>query len=1092
MRTFLKLFGLLLILTVGAAAVLLATFDLDAWLSEQAARMAPEISKRIGREVKIGAVKGSLYPLFGGVLSDLSVAGAKPGEPHLLAVDRLVVEARVWPAIRSLGRSIEVNKLVAKGARLQLRRYEDGSNNWEEPLVEALTSGATEEKKPESDVAPLFERIAVEDALVELKDVAAPADAQLPTISKLLIETVGYRMGGPLELRIAAAVGAADRNLEARLGIPALKKIQTGAAPPLEWAELKCEQIDLDAFAKWASAPLPAGSKLGKLSADLKTADPFGALGRTRVDGFAALKGARTPDADGGEVFDASLKTGFVWSMMAGSLDLGESELKLADMALVAKGKVQNIWVAPSFEGLEARTEKLDLGKLRRIAPWIFASLPKGAILSGPAELNVLAKGDAKSQQVSLVANLDGSRVFFPGALDKPAGAPLRLDAEATLLGDSAELKSVKAALGELVFEGSGKVSSFASGSFSVRGGTGRFELSRLSRLLPAVEGAMAGTERASGVMEIDGSFSRSPEKIDGKALVSFAGANLAVDGAALKGSGRVQVKAAGKPGSNLTVDLDAALTGMDLRFGEAMRKPAGVPFEVGTKLRLSAAKSSAKPLKLRIGPLKLDGEATWSSKTGRARIQATVPPFSVAELGKVLPAFASEGLPAMKLGFTATLEGPMADISSSSLTLTGLDVAVAGQTLNGQAELKTLMPPVGKANLSAQNLDIDRLLDALGGEKKERKGPILPPSMREADLAFEALAGSGTYLGEAFNNLGVKATLRKGWLSFESLDLQAFDGGFTLGGTRANLTVEPLRFELKGAVKKVDAARFLLQRAGLPAPVRGKLSAGIEAKGAGLDWKSAARGLSGEVELSLADAMLPGLSLERSVLGQAAKLVPGFEIPGGAGPTSLGSISAKFRVDGGQMRLKAPLTAATSAGELGLDGAVGLDGSLRLVGSLAVPPAVVASFSGGRIKPPAPVPIGLLIGGDLWAPKISGVDGSALAAMALSESMKALGVDKVKKAAEDKVQSAKKAAKKKVTELKKRAEDEAQRVKREAEARATELRRKVEEEARKRREEAEKRARELEEKARQEAKKLEEKAKKKAKKALGDLFKGR
>ncbi len=1089
MRTFFKLIGLLVLLVVAAVAIFLATFDLDAWLSAAAKRHATELGGQIGREVTVGAIKSSLWPLFGGEVRDISVAGSCHTEEPLLEVDRLVVEARVWPAIRSLGRQIQVSSIVAHGVHLKLQRKADGSNNWDEPIVRALAGGG-EEEAPGSRGAPRFERVAVEDASIELKDASAPEDAQPPTISKLLVETGGFYLGGPMELRIAAAVGAEARNFEARLGIPALAGTESGRSALLEWVELKCTELDLDAMARWAGAPLPKGARLGLLSMQLKVADPFGALGRTNVEGTAALKGARTSNADGGEGFDVALKTGLVWDAKEGLLDLGESEIKVAEMSLIGRGKIRGVAGAPSFEGLEARTDKLDLGKLRRLVPLAFASLPPGAVLTGPAELKLLGQGDAKQQSVSLLVNLDGARVLLPGTLDKPPGAALRLDADALVLGDRAELKSVKATLGELVFEGSGAVSSFASGAFSLRGGTGRFDLSRLSRLLPAVKDALAGPQRAGGVLEIDGALSWAPGKVDGKALVRFERADLVLEGATLKGSGKVEAKAAGKPGSSLAVNLDANLSGMELRFGEDMRKPAGVPFEASARLRLAGATSTAKPFEIRVGPAMVGGEATWSAATGKAHVQVKVPAFSLAELGRVLPAFAAEGLPPLKVGFSATLDGPLADMGRASLVLKGLDLDVAGQSFGGEVALKPLMPPTGKAKLHSSRLDLDRLLEAFGGEEKERSGPILPPAMREADISLEASADSGRYLKEEIKKLRVVAHLRKGWLSFEVLDLEAFGGRFTLGGTKANLAVAPLRFELKGAVEKVDAARFLLQRAGMPAPVRGNLSAGIAAKGTGLDWESAAKGLSGEIELSLADAMLPGLNLERSVLGAAAKLVPGLDVSRATAPTSLGNIKGSFRVDGGKMRLKAPLTAATSAGELGVDGAVGLDGALDMVGSLAVPPTVVGNLTAGRFVPPTPVPISLRLGGTLWAPKVTGVDASALAALALSEGMKALGLDGAEKAARDKVKKARKQAKKQADALRKKAEAEAQRVRREAEARARELRSKVEAEAKKAREEAERRARALEQKAKEEAKKLEEEAKKKAKKALGDVLK--
>src|SRR5690606_2829029 len=109
---------------------------------------------------------------------------------------------------------------------------------------------------------------------------------------------------------------------------------------------------------------------------------------------------------------------------------------------------------------------------------------------------------------------------------------------------------------------------------------------------------------------------------------------------------------------------------------------------------------------------------------------------------------------------------------------------------------------------------------------------------------------------------------------------------------------------------------------------------------------------------------------------------------------------------------------------ELELGGAVGIFGDLRLQGRTRLPPALLASISGGRCRPDAPVEVPISIFGPPSSPSVR-ADGEAVA-IALAKTClagevedaveKLVGEEKVQKAREleRQAQQAKKEAEKK------------------------------------------------------------------------------
>jgi vacuolar-type H+-ATPase subunit H len=188
----------------------------------------------------------------------------------------------------------------------------------------------------------------------------------------------------------------------------------------------------------------------------------------------------------------------------------------------------------------------------------------------------------------------------------------------------------------------------------------------------------------------------------------------------------------------------------------------------------------------------------------------------------------------------------------------------------------------------------------------------------------------------------------------------------------------------------------------------------------------------------------------------------------------ALRNLAGQFEIADGKARLKQPMKLDTPDGPVTLDGYIGLDKALNMKGTFEVTPAMVAQVSGGKLKLGKNAPVGLVLGGTVDAPEVSGVEVGDLVEALLRQSAAGQLIDAAKNAealAREKAAEAEAMARQKVDAAK----AEAQRRVDDAKKKADEAKKKAEAEAKKRADEAKKKA--------------EEEAKKKAKNAIKGLF---
>ena len=192
---FLKFTLVCLALLVGAAAVFLATLDLNRYKTE----IGWQLERVTGRSVTLGGdIRFALSLLPTVVVEDVSVANASWGKaPHLAHVGRF--EARVG-LLEILSGQLAVSRLSLEQLELMLETDARGQGNWEREA----TASAPAQAPAASEAA----RVALHE--VELKDIRfSYSDGVTGAKHKAVVELlslVSTVSQGPLQLELTATV----------------------------------------------------------------------------------------------------------------------------------------------------------------------------------------------------------------------------------------------------------------------------------------------------------------------------------------------------------------------------------------------------------------------------------------------------------------------------------------------------------------------------------------------------------------------------------------------------------------------------------------------------------------------------------------------------------------------------------------------------------------------------------------------------------------------------------------------------------------------------------------------------------------------
>lgn len=287
-----------------------------------------------------------------------------------------------------------------------------------------------------------------------------------------------------------------------------------------------------------------------------------------------------------------------------------------------------------------------------------------------------------------------------------------------------------------------------------------------------------------------------------------------------------------------------------------------------------------------------------------------------------------------------AVPQGDGFTLRRATLTADDTEVQVGGAITN-------IAGPVGALTLTAGTVDLDRLLLFLGAFAAGAQGtgagataadggaPAVagPPAHVEVTLETER-AKSGALVLEGLSG---KAVATNEGVSVDPIGFGLFDGRYD-GMLAASLTGREPTFRGRATLKGVDVAK-LVEFAGNPGTLSGRLSGSTDLTGAGASLAAAIRSARGTARLDIVDGVVPHLNLVRQVVlatsGRADSTAQaGVPNTGGERFSRLG---ATLAIAGGEARtgdllFESPDVQLAGKGSIALDGsAVNVAGLIQL-----------------------------------------------------------------------------------------------------------------------------------------------------------------
>ena len=394
----------------------------------------------------------------------------------------------------------------------------------------------------------------------------------------------------------------------------------------------------------------------------------------------------------------------------------------------------------------------------------------------------------------------------------------------------------------------------------------------------------------------------------------------------------------------------DLALTGLDLGLVRAFLPPAMTNMMTGGKVDATAK------LATRDGKYAVHG----AGKLSQVRLRGE-PAQGSFELHALVDPVSGTG--------TAALE---------KLAVKGPGIDLGGRLA---AELK---PQRVRFAIAGPLLDLGQVMSLLPQDKKKKsEGPILTAAQRKqvgaADVSGTIDIDKVVKGGLVATGFKAKAALEEGVFVLRDAQASFFGGRVDAAGTRVDLSQENPTWNLKAKLDAIDLGHALTSFTGA-APLAGKLTGALDLDGAGVDWATLQKALTGHGALSMKQAELTTTDLGEKVLGAVSqglravgKTGPASTVGGAGGKTSLGDLAAQFTVKDGAMTLSRPVSAKAPFGAVELGGKIGLGGQLSLSGSAKLAKETLQRLAGGSKLPLGQglsVPIAL--SGTLQQPSVS------------------------------------------------------------------------------------------------------------------------
>lgn len=226
----------------------------------------------------------------------------------------------------------------------------------------------------------------------------------------------------------------------------------------------------------------------------------------------------------------------------------------------------------------------------------------------------------------------------------------------------------------------------------------------------------------------------------------------------------------------------------------------------------------------------------------------------------------------------TRTLRGDIELVPhATAVQIRRVALAAEGTAIEMTGNLTSLVPLAGGVDLTAEALDVDRLIgfvnDFAATSLLAGPGPAGPASQPASatstaspigSLTIGLKVGRATTGGLVLSGFTATAVVTPATIAFEPLTFGVFGGRYD-GSMSLALGAVP-RFQWQAAMAGVDAAK-LMAFAGLPDTITGTLGGTITLDGEGLQMEHALRSAHGRARVDIANGTIAGLQLVRTIV---------------------------------------------------------------------------------------------------------------------------------------------------------------------------------------------------------------------------------
>ena len=420
---------LAVLVSVAVAALVFVVARPSAIARSVAERELPKLSELLGREVTTGKIEARILPRPRVRIHDLRVAGA-PGEPATLEAKDSEATIALWPLVSSLGRDVQLSSIHLQGVTVNLVRRPDGSWSYEDlgkrPAAGPKGPGPL---RRASERTFRMDRFTMSGGQLQIIDRTRRPAASV-SLSDVDLRSERVEAGRPLEVDLAASLGAARKNLEAHFRISPLPKSLSALTPknlPALEGTAKVDGLELARLGAILPAQLEAVTSGGKVDARMRVATLTG--GGYQLSGTVEVQTA----IKGGQPLDG----GFEWRTLltpglGGPARWEIENLRVNGPGFRLSGRAQvsvrptRVNFALSGPLLDLNTLRGGLGAPRRAAAQ--RGLPGDVGVTGTLTLGKLVAGKLIATNVSAQVKFERGVLTLTGARATVYEGGLRLD----------------------------------------------------------------------------------------------------------------------------------------------------------------------------------------------------------------------------------------------------------------------------------------------------------------------------------------------------------------------------------------------------------------------------------------------------------------------------------------------------------------------------------------------------------------------------------------------------------------------------------------------------------------------------------------